>query len=270
MLSTGGVERAAEDARGAAGPRGVRAGHDRSAEGAAHHPQPHPALRVPPAAGRRARPTTSAGSSTDAGLDVADEAVDHVVRRAAGSARDTLSALDQVAGGGRRRRRRRAARRARRGAADATPARPRRRGQRRARPGRDPRVLGRGASGPLRDVFLSRMGADRSRLPDRGTPAASPTGPSGSGDRPTTRALEVLGEALVEMRQAPDPRIPLEVALVRLTQPDADASLDAPAGPRRATRAGRRPRRRRPQPTRARRRRRSTATAVDAAAAPRR
>ena len=36
----------------------------------------------------------------DAGLDVADEAVDAVVRQAAGSARDTLSALDQVVAAG--------------------------------------------------------------------------------------------------------------------------------------------------------------------------
>ena len=41
------------------------------------------------------------------------------------------------------------------------------------------------------------------------------------------RALETLGTALVEMRQAPDPRVDLEVAFVRLCRPVADRSLDA-------------------------------------------
>ena len=40
------------------------------------------------------------------------------------------------------------------------------------------------------------------------------------------RPIEVLGEAQVGMRDAPDPRIHLEVALVRLTHPEAD---DTPA-----------------------------------------
>ena len=56
-------ERPAQDARGTARPRRVRAGHHRPAEGAAHDPQPHPALRVPAAAARRPRPTTCATSS---------------------------------------------------------------------------------------------------------------------------------------------------------------------------------------------------------------
>ena len=42
-----------------------------------------------------------------------------------------------------------------------------------------------------------------------------------------TRVMETLGVSLVEMRQAPDPRVDLEVALVRLCRPDADRSLDA-------------------------------------------
>ena len=41
-----------------------------------------------------------------------------------------------------------------------------------------------------------------------------------------TRSLEILGVALVEMRRAPDPRIDLEVALVKMTrdQTSADSS----------------------------------------------
>ena len=42
-----------------------------------------------------------------------------------------------------------------------------------------------------------------------------------------TRALEVVGSALIDMRQAPDPRVDLEVALLRLTRPDLDTDLGA-------------------------------------------
>ena len=46
------------------------------------------------------------------------------------------------------------------------------------------------------------------------------------GPATTVRALEVLGAALVEMRHATDPRVLLDVALVRLANPAAD---DSPA-----------------------------------------
>src|SRR5437763_1964176 len=55
---------------------------------------------------------------------------------------------------------------------------------------------------------LARLGDQARRL---GAPA-------------TVRAMETLGEALVDMRESPDPRVTLEVALVRLCRPDADTS----------------------------------------------
>lgn len=162
----------------------------------------------------------------DAGLDVSDDAVDHVVSVGGGSVRDTLSALDRVvaAGGvveadtttdslldaiaGSDV----AAALAAVGAATGL--------------GRDPGTIGEGVLAGLRDAFLTTMGspppllsparAERARhLADAMNPAAM------------TRALETLGTALVEMRQAPDPRVDLEVALVRLCRPRADRSLDA-------------------------------------------
>ena len=54
MLSQAGRGGAAEDARGAAAARRVRARHHRPAEGERHDPQPHPAPAVPPAAARHA------------------------------------------------------------------------------------------------------------------------------------------------------------------------------------------------------------------------
>jgi DNA polymerase-3 subunit gamma/tau len=42
----------------------------------------------------------------------------------------------------------------------------------------------------------------------------------------TTRALEVLGTALIDMRRSPDPRVDLEVALVRLTASEVAGAGD--------------------------------------------
>ena len=64
------------------------------------HPEPHPASRVP--AARRGDPARPARrrSTTQAGLNLDDEAVEAAVRRGRGSARDALSALDQVVASG--------------------------------------------------------------------------------------------------------------------------------------------------------------------------
>src|SRR5690606_7954639 len=94
------------------------------------------------------------------------------------------------------------------------------------RRGRDPRLIGETLLGRLRDVFLASMQAELVHLPDGDRDVVA--GYAARISAPAlTRALEVLGEALVEMRQAPDPRIPLEVALVRLTRVDSDTSVAA-------------------------------------------
>jgi hypothetical protein len=41
------------------------------------------------------------------------------------------------------------------------------------------------------------------------------------------RAMEVLGRALIDMRDAPDPQVVLEIALVRTASPDLDGGIDA-------------------------------------------
>ena len=92
--------------------------------------------------------------------------------------------------------------------------------------GRDPRTIGEDVLAVLRDAFLTTMGAPPPRLSpaqaDRAERLAALMSPAAM-----TRAMETLGVSLVEMRQAPDPRVDLEVALVRLCRPDADRSLDA-------------------------------------------
>jgi DNA polymerase III subunit gamma/tau len=166
----------------------------------------------------------------DAGLGIAadevEAAVDHVVRRGQGSARDTLSALDQVAALGEVIDEgqpvdavidavcERDAGRVLLAVADALAA------------GRDPRALGEDLISALRDAFLSLMGAADEHLApaerERAGRVAAALGAPG-----LTRALDILGEALTELSRKPDPRIVVEVALVRITQPSADRTLDA-------------------------------------------
>ena len=164
--------------------------------------------------------------SQDAELDVADEAVEHVVTAGGGSVRDTLSALDRVVAAG--------------GVVEADTTTDTLAqaiagrdvgvalssvGDATGR-GRDPRTIGEDVLAVLRDAFLTTMGAPPPRLSpaqaDRAEQIAALMSPAAM-----TRAMETLGVSLVEMRQAPDPRVDLEVALVRLCRPDADRSLDA-------------------------------------------
>ncbi len=159
-------------------------------------------------------------------LEVDDDAIEHAVHRGAGSARDTLSALDQIAAAG--------------GVADRLeevntivealgshdygPALVA--VHETLRSGREPRIVGEALLDRLRNAFLCAMGADLSYLTDAQQAEARATAdqiaPAG-----LTRALEVLGTALVDMRQAPDPRVDLEVALARLTRRDLDTDASA-------------------------------------------
>jgi DNA polymerase-3 subunit gamma/tau len=162
----------------------------------------------------------------DAGLELGEDAVEYVVRRGGGSARDALSALDQVAAMGGvvaeaqpvdailDALRAHDAGAALVAVADAAAA------------GRDPRALGELLIARLRDAFLAVMGAPDRHLPGPDLELAADLG-ADLGPAGLTRALEVLGEALVELGKKPDPRIVLEVALVRVCRPDADRSLDA-------------------------------------------
>jgi len=160
----------------------------------------------------------------DAGLALTPEGRTYVLRTGGGSARDTLSALDRVVAAG--------------GAPDSTDAvdellealcdhdtgRALVAVEAAMSRGRNPRVLGESLIARLRDVFLASVNADLSRLSEAdqarvADQARRLTAPG------ATRALELLGDAFVGIQDALDPRIPLEVALVRLTRPDADTSV---------------------------------------------
>ncbi|MGH2475971.1 MAG: hypothetical protein ACRDIL_11980, partial [Candidatus Limnocylindrales bacterium] len=92
--------------------------------------------------------------------------------------------------------------------------------------GRDPRTLGEDLIAALRDAFLVVMGAADEHVAPAQRERAARVGQR-LGAAGLTRALDVLGESLVELARKPDPRIVVEVALVRLTQPATDRTLDA-------------------------------------------
>ena len=152
----------------------------------------------------------------DAGLSVTPEAIAQVLVQGGGSARDTLSALELVAASG--------------GEADHSvnldefieaiiendPARSLAAIAYAVQQGRDPRSLSEELIRYLRDGFLSQMAPELVQLPaERIDYVAQWAQRMGNGT--IVRSMEVLGDMLVEMRRAPDARLLLEVALVRIS-----------------------------------------------------
>ena len=165
--------------------------------------------------------------ANDAGLVVSDAAIEQVLAQGGGSARDTLSALELVANAGGEGGEivplgefvesmiERDASRALTMAAGAISL------------GRDPRTLAEELIGYLRNGFLSMMAPDLVQLPSLHVSALSDQAQR-LGAAGLVRGIEQLGEALTEMRHAPDPRVLLDVAMVKLTS-DTAAAGDAGA-----------------------------------------
>ena len=161
--------------------------------------------------------------ATDAGLEIDDAIVDYVVRVGGGSARDTLSALDQVVAAGGIAQDDSTVDELLRALADRDSAHAIATVAEATRIGRDPRVIGESLIDALRAVFLTLMGAPPTQLSE-GEKARAETYVHLLPASVLTHALEVIGTSLVAMRQAPDPRIDLEVALVKLTRAGTDTS----------------------------------------------
>ena len=162
--------------------------------------------------------------AADAGIDVTDAAVEAVLRQGGGSARDTISALELVAASGGE-------------APESTPLDEFAEAFIEHDPGRalavvahavlqghDPRTLTEEIIRHLRDCFLALMAPELVQLPAQREAEVSSLA-SRLGAASIVRAMERLGEMLVEMRHAPDPRLLLEVALVQLTHDAAGADL---------------------------------------------
>ncbi len=163
---------------------------------------------------------------TATGLALPDEALDAAVRRGRGSARDALSALDQVAAGGIVDDDIEVLAELAEALAERDPARALVAVAHASEAGRDPQRLAADLAEYLRQGFLaivagelvSLSGADRSRVEDTARRMGLPA---------LVRALEELGRAQVDMRDIPDQRVHLEVALIKLTHPQADDSTVA-------------------------------------------
>ena len=162
-----------------------------------------------------------------AGLEADEATIDAAVRLGRGSARDALSALDQLVATGsvardpaRVRRPVRGARRRGRGGALRALADADRRGLGPRAAGRELRR--RGPPG------LPAPGGPRGRRRGRRrTASAWASGDERLGLARTVRVLETFGRAMREMKSAPEKIVILEVALVRLVKPELDAPLEA-------------------------------------------
>ena len=163
--------------------------------------------------------------AADADLDVSDEAVAHVVKVGGGSARDTLSALDQVVAAGGIANEDTSSVELLEALATADAVRALSAIEAATSRGIDPRRIGEEFIDGLRSIFLVKMGAPPARLAEQERAMAE-----GFSERLSpatiTRSLEAVGQSLVDMRQAPDPRIDLEVAFVRICTPSSDGSVD--------------------------------------------
>ena len=160
-----------------------------------------------------------------AGLNVDEEALHVVARRGAGSARDTLSALDQTAASGG------VASEAVDPAVDIVAAVAARDAgaalvalARAMAAGRDARRIGEAILGRLRVGFLALLAPDLDvdERDDTIEADARALGPAG-----VTRALEVIGDAVTSMKEAVDARVALETALVRVARTDLDVAPSA-------------------------------------------
>ena len=155
----------------------------------------------------------------DAHLDLDDDALSIAVRKGRGSARDALSALDQVAASGESTDLRPAFIDVIEGIADDDARRSLLALNMLAGSGWGPQQLAMELVEDLRQGFLLTMspevaevvGAERQRL-------------SAQADRiglaRLVRSIELLGQAQIDMREAPDPQVVLEVAVVRAARAD--------------------------------------------------
>ena len=156
--------------------------------------------------------------ANDAGLDVTDEMIDYVLRVGGGSARDALSALEQTLARGGTPDDDTAVEEVLDGIVLGDPSVVISGLSKAIQSGRPPRVIGEILIDRLRNAFLTAMGNSPDHLSDHQTEMSKNLSERMS-LATITRSLETIGAALVGMRQSPDPRIDLEVAVLKLSHP---------------------------------------------------
>jgi len=153
----------------------------------------------------------------DAGFEITDEIVSHVISEGGGSARDTLSSLDLVMAGGGIPNSFNSGTEIVSAIADQNSEQAILAVQKGLESGSEPRTIGEQVLAILRNCFLSTMGAPLSHISELEKGQSQDLAKKVGAAR-LTNSLEVIGSALVEMRQAPDQRVPLEVAILKLTK----------------------------------------------------
>jgi DNA polymerase-3 subunit gamma/tau len=164
--------------------------------------------------------------ASDAGIDISDASINAVLRQGGGSARDTLSALELAAATG--------------GMVDeVTPVdefvdalieydagRLLAAVAHTVNFGRDPRTIVNDLVRHMRDAFLTQMAPELVQLPeDRSAEVAAQAGRLGTPR--IVKVIETLGLAINDMRNAPDSRVVLEVALVRLVHRELQMGIES-------------------------------------------
>jgi DNA polymerase-3 subunit gamma/tau len=161
----------------------------------------------------------------DAGLGLDDDSIAAAVRRGRGSARDALSALDQVAAGGTVDDELVVLAALADALAERDPGRALVCVAQASEAGHDMARLAGALADHLRQAFLASVAPDLVAVPGSERVQVEELAQK-MGLARVVRHMEVLGQAQVDMREAPDPRVHLEVVLIRLTHPEAD---DSPA-----------------------------------------
>ncbi|MGA1162948.1 MAG: DNA polymerase III subunit gamma/tau [Ilumatobacteraceae bacterium] len=163
--------------------------------------------------------------ASDAGIELDERGLESVLRQGGGSARDTLSALELLAATG--------------GALDeSTPVdefvealidhdagRLLAAVAETVYHGRDPRSIVDDLVRHLRDCFLTQMAPELVQVQQHRAEVLADQSRR-MGTARIVKIIETLGTALLEMRGAPDQRVILEVALVRLVHRQLDTGLD--------------------------------------------
>ena len=162
----------------------------------------------------------------EAALGLDADALEAAVRRGRGSARDALSALDQVAAAGSADAARPELARVLEALADGDVGQVLVALSALVAGGWGPQQLATELIDDLRQVFLSALApelcaAAGSSL-ERFTALAEAMGLPR-----VVRSIEILGHALVDMREAPDAQVVLEIAVVRAVRPDLDSGMEA-------------------------------------------
>ncbi|TRZ82592.1 MAG: DNA polymerase III subunit gamma/tau [Actinobacteria bacterium] len=162
----------------------------------------------------------------DAKLVISPAAIDRVVQLGGGSVRDTLSALELAVASGGELEEQISLDEFIEAFIDHDPGRALAAVGASVQFGADPRALTEDIVRNLRDLFLSLMAPELVQLPEQRAEIVNDQARR-MGASSVVRAIEVLGEVLIEIRHAPDARLLLEVSLVKLTRQNSSTDISA-------------------------------------------